>query len=71
MARARRIQLFLTQPFSVAEVFTGLPGEYVRREDTVRGFTDLVKGKYDDVPVEAFRLVGNIEMALEKAKSMA
>ena len=71
VARARRIQLFLTQPFSVAEVFTGLPGEYVRREDTVRGFTDLVKGKYDDVPEEAFRLVGNIEMALEKAKSMA
>ena len=70
VARARRIQLFLTQPFSVAEVFTGLPGEYVRREDTVRGFTDLVKGKYDDVPEEAFRLVGNIEMALEKAKSM-
>ena len=70
VARARRIQLFLTQPFSVAEVFTGLPGEYVRREDTVKGFTDLVAGKYDDVPEEAFRLVGPIEDALEKAKSM-
>ncbi|MDP6778231.1 MAG: F0F1 ATP synthase subunit beta [Candidatus Latescibacteria bacterium] len=71
VARARRIQLFLTQPFSVAEVFTGLPGEYVRREDTVRGFTELVEGKYDDVPEEAFRLVGPIEDALEKAKTMA
>ena len=70
VSRARRIQLFLTQPFSVAEVFTGLPGRYVRREETVKGFKGLVEGEYDDLPEEAFRLVGTIEEAEEKAKQM-
>lgn len=70
VSRARRIQLFLTQPFFVAEVFTGLPGKYVRREETVKGFKALVEGVYDDLPEEAFRLAGSIEEVIEKAKTM-
>jgi F-type H+-transporting ATPase subunit beta len=70
VSRARKIQFFLTQPFTVAEAFTGLPGEYVKVEDTVRGFKGLVDGDYDDVPELAFNLVGGIEQALEKAKGM-
>tara|TARA_Y100001978_G_scaffold37053_1_gene33024 strand:- start:9152 stop:10552 length:1401 start_codon:yes stop_codon:yes gene_type:complete len=70
VARARKIQFFLTQPFHVAEVFTGTPGAYVKVEDTVRGFKGLVEGDYDDVPEQAFYMVGTIDEALEKAKEM-
>ncbi|MDE2953575.1 MAG: F0F1 ATP synthase subunit beta [Gemmatimonadota bacterium] len=70
VARARRIQLFLTQPFTVGEVFTGVPGEYVNIEDTVRGFKELVEGVHDDLPEQAFYMVGPIEQAVEKAKTL-
>ena len=70
VARARRIQLFLTQPFTVGEVFTGVPGEYVSVEDTVRGFKELVEGVHDDLPEQAFYTVGSIEQAVEKAKTL-
>ena len=68
--RARKIQRFLSQPFHVAEVFTGTPGVFVSLEDTIKGFDDLVNGKYDDIPEAAFYLVGTIEEALEKAKKL-
>ena len=71
VARARRIQLFLTQPFTVGEGFTGVPGEYVKIEDTVRGFKGLVEGEYDELPELAFFLVGTIEQAIEKAKELS
>lgn len=70
VARARRIQLFLTQPFTVGEVFTGVPGEYVNIEDTVRGFKELVEGVRDDLPEQAFYMIGPIEQAVEKAKTL-
>ena len=70
VARARRIQLFLTQPFTVGEVFTGVPGEYVSVDDTVRGFKELVEGVHDDLPEQAFYTVGSIEQAVEKAKTL-
>ena len=70
MARARRIQFFLTQPFHVGEVFTGIPGEYVKVEDSVRSFKELVEGKHDDLPEEAFFMVGTIDQAVEKAKKL-
>ena len=70
VSRARKIQFFLTQPMHVAEAFTGKPGEYVKIEDTIRGFKGLVDGEYDDVPELAFFLVGNIEQALEAAKDL-
>ena len=70
VSRARKIQLFLTQPFTVAQVFTGTPGEYVKIDDTVKGFKGLVEGEYDDVPEQAFYMVGTIEQALDKAKDM-
>ena len=71
VARARKIQRFLSQPFHVAEAFTGTPGKYVELKDTIRGFREIVDGKHDSVPEQAFYLVGTIEEALEKAKSMA
>ncbi|PLX78795.1 MAG: F0F1 ATP synthase subunit beta [Desulfuromonas sp.] len=71
VARARKIQRFLSQPFHVAETFTGAPGKYVELKDTIKGFRDLVDGKYDDIPEQAFYLVGTIEEALEKAKELA
>ena len=71
VARARKIQRFLSQPFHVAETFTGAPGKYVELKDTIKGFRDLVDGKYDDVPEQAFYLVGTMEEALEKAKQLA
>ncbi len=71
VARARRIQLFLTQPFHVVEAFTGTPGEYVKIEDTVRGFKGLVEGEYDELPEQAFYMVGTIDQAVEKAKKLA
>ncbi|MDZ7343552.1 MAG: F0F1 ATP synthase subunit beta, partial [candidate division KSB1 bacterium] len=68
--RARRIQKFLSQPFHVAEEFTGTPGKYVHLEDTIRGFKGIVEGEYDDLPEQAFYMVGTIEEAIENAKKM-
>ncbi|NOZ12015.1 MAG: F0F1 ATP synthase subunit beta [Acidobacteria bacterium] len=69
--RARKIQKFLSQPFHVAEQFTGIPGKYVKLEDTIRSFKELVEGKYDDLPEQAFYMVGTIEEAIEKAEQIA
>ena len=69
--RARRIQRFLTQPFFVAEQFTGFEGRYVPVEETVRGFTEILEGRHDDLPENAFYMVGNIDEAVEKARTMA
>ncbi|MFT5283948.1 MAG: F-type H+-transporting ATPase subunit beta [Planctomycetota bacterium] len=71
VARARRIQKFLSQPFFVAEQFTGAPGIFVSREDTVRSFKEIIEGKHDDVPEQAFMYKGSIESVLEAAKDMA
>ncbi len=68
VARARRIQFFLSQNFHVAERFTGQPGSYVPVEKTVHDFKDILAGKYDDIPEDAFRTVGTIEDVIEKAK---
>lgn len=68
--RARRIQRFLSQPFSVAEQFTGFPGKYVKLEDTIRSFKEILDGKHDELPEQAFMYVGVIEEAVEKAKKM-
>src|SRR6059036_1062883 len=70
VARARKIEKFLSQPMFVAAQFTGLEGKYVKIEDTVRSFKEIVEGKYDDVPEQAFYMVGTIEEALEKAEKM-
>ncbi|NWF75988.1 MAG: F0F1 ATP synthase subunit beta [Nitrospirae bacterium] len=70
VARARKLQRFLSQPFHVAETFTGNPGKYVKTEDTIKGFKALVEGKYDDMPEQAFYMVGPIEEAEEKAKKL-
>lgn len=70
VARARRIQRFLSQPFSVAEQFTGLEGKYVTIEETIRGFEEILDGKHDNLPESAFLFVGTIEEAVEKAKQM-
>lgn len=70
VARARKIQRFLSQPFFVAEVFTGSPGKYVSLKDTIRGFTGIVEGEYDELPEQAFYMVGTIEEAVEKAKTL-
>jgi len=71
VARARKIQRFLSQPFHVAEVFTGMAGVFVDLQDTIKGFKGLVEGDYDDLPESAFYMVGKIEDAVEKAKDMA
>ena len=71
VTRARKIQKFLSQPFFVAEVFTGTPGKYVSLKDTIAGFKGIIEGEYDDVPEQAFYMVGTIDEALEKAKGMA
>jgi F-type H+-transporting ATPase subunit beta len=70
VSRARKLQRFLSQPFSVAEQFTGTPGKYVRLEDTIRGFKEVLEGKHDDLPEQAFFMVGTIEEAVEKAKTL-
>ena len=70
VSRARRIQRFLSQPFTVAEQFTGMTGKYVPIKETVRGFKEILDGKYDDIPESAFLFVGTIEEALEKAKTL-
>jgi F-type H+-transporting ATPase subunit beta len=71
VARARKIQRFLSQPFHVAEEFTGKAGAYVKLADTIRGFQEIVEGKHDELPEQAFYMVGGIEEAMEKAKQMA
>ncbi|MGP4072309.1 F0F1 ATP synthase subunit beta [Piscibacillus sp. B03] len=70
VARARRVQFFLSQNFHVAEQFTGQPGSYVPVEETIKGFKEILSGKYDDLPEDAFRLVGRIEEVVEKAQQM-
>ena len=70
VTRARKIQKFLSQPFFVAEQFTGTPGKYVKLEETIRSFKEVIEGKHDDVPEQAFYMVGDIEEVLEKAKKM-
>ena len=69
-ARARRIERFFSQPFFVAEVFTGTPGKYVSVADTVRSFKELLEGKWDHLPEQAFMYVGTIEEAAQKAESL-
>jgi F-type H+-transporting ATPase subunit beta len=71
VARARKIQRFLSQPFHVAEVFTGSPGKFVALEDTIKGFKGICEGQYDDLPESAFYMVGTIEEAVEKARKLA
>jgi len=71
VARARKIQRFLSQPFHVAEVFTGSPGVFVQLEDTIKGFKGIIEGEYDHMPEQAFYMVGTIEEAIAKAKKMA
>jgi F-type H+-transporting ATPase subunit beta len=70
VSRARKLQRFLSQPFFVAEQFTGFKGKYVAIADTVRGFKEIAEGKHDDLPEQAFYMVGTIEEAVEKAASM-
>ena len=70
VGRARKIQRFLSQPFHVAEQFTGLKGKYVPVKDTIRGFKEIVDGKHDALPEQAFYLVGTIEEAVAKAEAM-
>ena len=69
--RARKIQRFLSQPFSVAEQFTGMQGKYVPVKETIRGFREILDGKHDNLPESAFLFVGTIDEAVEKAKSLA
>jgi len=70
VSRARKIQRFLSQPFFVAEQFTGIPGKYVKLKDTIRGFKEIVEGKHDEIPEQAFYMVGGIDEVLEKAEKM-
>jgi F-type H+/Na+-transporting ATPase subunit beta len=70
VSRARKIQRFLSQPFHVAEVFTGSPGKYVPLKDTISGFKMIVSGECDHLPEQAFYMVGSIEEAMEKAKKL-
>jgi F-type H+-transporting ATPase subunit beta len=67
--RARRIERFLSQPFFVAEQFTNVPGKYVKLEDTIRGFKGIISGEFDQLPEQAFLMVGTIDEAVEKAKT--
>ena len=69
VSRARKIQRFLSQPFSVAEQFTGMQGKYVPLKETIRGFKEIIEGKHDDLPESAFLFVGTIDEAVEKAKN--
>ena len=68
--RARKIQRFLTQPFHVGEVFTGIPGKYVKVEDTIKGFKEILSGQHDDLPEQAFYMIGTFDEAVEKAKTL-
>ena len=67
--RARKIQKFLSQPFFVAEQFSGVKGKYVKLEDSIKGFKGIIEGQYDDIPEQAFYMVGTIEDVLEKARA--
>ena len=71
VTRARKIERFLSQPNFVAEQFTGTPGEYVKLEDTIAGFGEILDGKHDELPEQAFYMVGTIEMAVEKGRKTA
>jgi F0F1-type ATP synthase beta subunit len=71
VSRARKIQRFLSQPFQVAEVFTGSPGKYVTLPETIKGFTEVLEGKYDDIPEMAFYMVGGVEDVIAKAEALA
>jgi F-type H+-transporting ATPase subunit beta len=71
VARARKVERFFSQPFFVAEQFTGIPGRYVSLAETVRGFREILDGKHDDLPEQAFMMVGGIDEAVEKAKKLA
>jgi F-type H+-transporting ATPase subunit beta len=71
VTRARKVQKFLSQPFFVAEVFTGSPGKYVSLKDTIAGFKGIIAGEYDELPEQAFYMVGTIDEAIEKAEKMA
>lgn len=70
VARARKVERFLSQPFSVAEVFTGSPGKFVPLKETIRGFKGIIDGEYDNLPEQAFYMVGTIDEAVEKAKNL-
>ena len=70
VARARKVQRFLSQPFHVAEQFTGFPGKYVKLADTIKGFREIVEGKHDSLPEQAFYMQGTIEEVLEKAEQL-
>ena len=70
VSRARKIQRFLSQPFFVAEVFTGSPGKFVSLKETIKGFKGIVDGEYDHLPEQAFYMIGGIEEAVEKAKTL-
>ena len=70
VARARKIQRFLSQPFHVAEQFTGMPGKFVELSDTIQSFKEILDGKHDDLPEESFRFVGGISEAVEKGKKL-
>ena len=70
VARARKVQRFLSQPFFVAEQFTGSPGRYVSLKETIRGFKEILAGQHDDMPEGAFYMVGTIDEAIEKAEKM-
>jgi F-type H+-transporting ATPase subunit beta len=69
--RARRLQRFLTQPFFATEAFTGTPGAFVSLEETLRGFREILDGKYDDLPEQAFYMIGSIDQAVERTKILA
>src|SRR5207249_8269116 len=71
VSRARKIQRFLSQPNFVAEQFTGTPGEYVKLEDTIKGFQEILDGKHDELPEQAFYMVGTIEQAVEKGRGLS
>ena len=71
VGRARKVEKFLSQPFFVAEQFTGLKGKYVDIKDTIKGFKEIVNGQHDDLPEQAFYVVGTIEEAIEKAKTLS
>ena len=70
VARARKIERFLSQPFHVAEIFTGSPGKYVSLKQTIAGFKGILNGDYDELPEQAFYMVGSIEEAVEKAATL-
>jgi F-type H+-transporting ATPase subunit beta len=71
VSRARKVQRFFSQPFFVASQFTGLEGKYVKLEDTIKGFREIVDGKHDDLPEQAFYMVGTIEEAVQKGTTIA